>query len=278
MLLIDVNGKCYWSNQTNGYFFTCKTDASSANYHATMAYMPITDAKTVAVIWDEVNKKFWNYNFCEGANYAEDFEGVHPADDAYDSEEYIEDIEITDQFEAGELDDKTAITMLGGCSGTSGMAGIIFYDESEGEYYYYEVGMMVDEKGGGEVFTVNEYPLTGLGINENSQFAVSYAYTNQLFYTVDGDLYWVNLLDPASARLLYSTSGTISKMKFAASSDYDPMGLYTPGLNDRLGLAVDVNGQGEVHDLRLGSGDVVSATVCTGFGPIVDIVFSLYIL
>ena len=275
MLLSDVNGKCYWSNQTNGYFFTCKTTEVSANYHATMAYMPLSENGTMAIIWDEVNKKFWNYYFCSGASYSEKIE-AHPVDNAYDEGYNIEDFEITDQFEEGELDDKTAIVMLEGCSGTAGMTGIVFRDESEGEYYYYEVGMMVDDKGEGEEFTVIKHPLTGLNINEDSQFASSYAYTNQLFYTVGGDLYWVNLLDLSSARLLYSTSGTISKLKFALACN-DAMGFYSGGLNDRLALAVNVNGQGELHDLRLSSGDVVDATVCTGFGPIEDVIFSMKI-
>lgn len=275
MLLSDVNGKCYWSNQTNGYFFTCKTTEVSANYHATMAYMPLSENGTMAIIWDEVNKKFWNYYFCSGASYFEELE-AHPVDNAYDEGYNIEDFEITDQFEEGELDDKTAIVMLEGCSGTAGMTGIVFRDESEGEYYYYEVGMMVDDKGEGEEFTVIKHPLTGLNINEDSQFASSYAYTNQLFYTVGGDLYWVNLLDLSSARLLYSTSGTISKLKFALACN-DAMGFYSGGLNDRLALAVNVNGQGELHDLRLSSGDVVDATVCTGFGPIEDVIFSMKI-
>ena len=157
------------------------------------------------------------------------------------------------------------------------MAGIVFYDESEREYYYYEVGMAVDDKGGGAKFSATPYSLAGLGINEGSQFATSYGYTNQLFYTVGSDLYWVNLQDPSSARLLYSASGTITQMKFAASSNYNDMGYYTEGLNDRLALVVDANGQGELHDLRLSSGDVVNATVCTGFGPIADIIFSLYL-
>lgn len=276
MLLIDVNGKCYWSNNTNGYFFTCKTTAASANYHATMAYMPLAESDTRAIIWDDMNKKFWNYNFASGAKYNEKLE-AHPLDDAYDSDIYIEDIEITDQFEAGELDDKTAVAMVEGCSGTPGMTGVVFYDESEREYYYYEVGMVVDDKGEGETFRATKYPLNGLGINEGSQFATSYAYTNQLFYTVGGDLYWVNLADLSSARLLYSASGTISKLKFALACS-DDMGFYSSGLNDRLALVVNANGQGELHDLRLSSGDVVNATVCTGFGPIADVVFSTYIL
>ena len=275
MMLLDVNGKCYWSNNTSGYFFTCKTTEASANYHATMAYMPLADNGTRAIIWDEVNKKFWNYYFPAGASFSEEIE-AHPADDKYDEGCYVEDIEITDQFEEGELDDKTVVAMLEGCSGTPGMTGVIFRDDA-GEYYYYEVGIEVDEKGGGEEFKVTKYPLTGLNLDQDSQFATSSAYTNQLFYTVGGDLYWVNLLDLASARLLYSASGIISKMKFALACK-DEMYNYSEGLNERLALVVNTNGQGELHDLRLSSGDVVNATVCTGFGPIADVVFSTYIL
>ena len=164
---------------------------------------------------------------------------------------------------------------------TEGFVGIVFCNTAaEDEYWYYEVGMAA-EKGSEIGFVINrKTQLSGLNINENSQFATSWAYANQLFYTVDGDLYLYSLTT-GDSRLLYSVTsgGTITKMKFAVARGY--MGFYfAEGLNSRLGLVVEnPDGTGEVHDLRLeNSGDVSQVIECGGFGPIADIVFSVHYL
>ena len=165
---------------------------------------------------------------------------------------------------------------------TEGFVGIVFCNTAaEDEYWYYEVGMAA-EKGSEIGFVINrKTQLSGLNINENSQFATSWAYANQLFYTVDGDLYLYSLTT-GDSRLLYSVTsgGTITKMKFAVARDYMGGSYFAEGLNSRLGLVVEnPDGTGEVHDLRLeNSGDVSQVIECGGFGPIADIVFSVHYL
>ena len=274
LLLLDANGKCYWSQGTQGYFFTCKTIESTANYHATMAYIPFPnqDSGTHAIIWDDVNKKFWYYPFCGAMEYGK--LEVHPADDAYDTkgDYYIKDENTAENFEEGELSDMTVVAMTEGS--TDGFAGVVFYDNGEQQYKYYEVGFTGDKSN--MQFAVSRYSFGDLNINANSQFATSYAYPGQIFCSIGGDLYWLNLAT-GDNRLLYSTTGTITKLKFAVSRNYLNF-YFDSGFNNKLAVVVETaDGQGEVHELQLeGSGDVSQSIVCTGFGPIADIVFSAY--
>lgn len=278
MLLLDEVGKCYWSRGMLGYFFTCRAEASVEDYHVTHAFIPMPsgDNGLNAILWDDQNKEFYYYP-CPSEMIWER-PTSHPADDAYGQGSLIQ-AAVSDNIEEGELDNMEAKAMVLGS--TEGFVGIVFCNTAaEDEYWYYEVGMAA-EKGSEIGFVINrKTQLSGLNINENSQFATSWAYANQLFYTVDGDLYLYSLTT-GDSRLLYSVTsgGTITKMKFAVARGY--MGFYfAEGLNSRLGLVVEnPDGTGEVHDLRLeNSGDVSQVIECGGFGPIADIVFSVHYL
>lgn len=115
-----------------------------------------------------------------------------------------------------------------------------------------------------------------LSVAEDSKFATSTSYPNQLFYTGGGQVFrYVNASNASDAISfpLYDVGvdKTIVAMKFRCPQE----SVNWPAYKMAQSLAIAVNtadGKGEIHELFLTtSGDVERTAVYTGFGPIKDI-------
>ena len=274
VILRLADGSCYWSrSNTMGYYFSVKADNSIGTYHADKVFIPRGvngSPDPYMLIWDDTRKQFFHYQMPALPMLTTPLL-AHPGDDAYDSGKRVKAVP-EDAFEEGELDDMEVLAMV--LSSTDGKTGVVFHNTSDDSYWYYDMGFEGME-GVDYSFNVTRTQLVDLGINENSLFATSYEFPDQIFFTVNGDVCLYNITSDA-VNTIYTVSGEITDMRFAVSRSYFSY-MYPENLNFRLGLAVQTaDGQGEIHDLRLGnSGDVNESYVCTGFGPIVDLVFAV---
>lgn len=273
-MLICEDGSLYWTRSgANGYWFTVKSDV---DFHADQVFIPRGCAGNVnntrALIWDDTRKQFFYY-VLPNSSLARDGFDAHPGDSYFDQTGSRVQPVPEDAFEEGELDNMDVLAMVLGTE--DGFTGVVFHDNADDSYWYYVMGF--DGREGSSLeFQVERTQLVDLGINEDSRFATSAAYADQLFFTVGGELYLYTIISDNVASIYSAGAGSvITDIRFAMSRTYS--GFYFPNeLNSRLGVAVETAaGEGELHDLRLeNSGDVGRSFVCQGFGPIVDMVFS----
>ena len=273
MAFACADGQAYWSRSTLGYFFTMKAQ-SGVTYHADRLFIPrgVEGANPEILIWDDTQKAFFYYPTVYPPMYREPVES-HPADNAYDQDEtYRVQPAPAEAFEEGELDNMEVLDMV--LSDTDGKTGVIFHNTADDTYWYYEVGSVMDEKG--TVFDVERQELILYSMTPTSIFATSADFPDFLFYTDGGgNLYSLNLTSGVET-LMYTVNGTITDITFAINRAYESF-VFVGGLNSRMGVGVTTaDGQGEVHDLRLSlGGDVTESYVCTGFGPVVELVFAV---
>lgn len=275
MAFACADGQAYWSRSTQGYFFTMKAQAG-VTYHADRLFIPrgVEGASPDILIWDDTRKSFFYYPTIYPPYYMEQL-NAHPGDGAYDQYDVTYRVQPApaEAFEEGELTNMEVLGMV--LSSTDGKTGVILHSTAaDDSYWYYEMGRVGEN--GPETFDVERTELIYLSMTETSVFATSADFPDFLFYTDGGgNLYSYNLITGVET-LMYTVSGTITDIAFAISRTYESS-VFPSGLNSRMGLGVTTaDGQGEVHDLRLSlGGDVTESYVCTGFGPVVDMVFAL---
>lgn len=271
-VLVTTNGKCFWARGL-GYYFTMNTTTETENYVVDKLYIT---ADHDVIIWDKNNACFYSYTMAQVPTWS--LGDVHPGDDAYGATNTINFLtkeDGSDLFEEGEWDNQEVL-YLGQGNNEISEYGVMILGRAGNNYTVYQLGKTKSDKG--QTLSLAKFPLAGdLALDQYSQVATSFAYTDQFFFTRgESALYLYNIVT-GEEKLLYDAGGRITKLKFRTSREdgnAESLGIIDP--NNRLAMVVDKeDGTGELHEIYLSVGaDVEETHVYEGFGTIQDIVFA----
>lgn len=150
--------------------------------------------------------------------------------------------------------------------GEGGIAMALVRDSKTKEYSVYNFS-------GGDGVTYKEWKIGALDIDKDSQFAASSYFPGRLFYTMGSRLFVCNTVTGEKNEVYNAGNGTIVQLKFRM--DQEPSIPAYKNSCYHLGIAVNMEETGELHDVVLsGGGDFESVKVFTGFGPIQDMCFT----
>lgn len=270
-ILVTTNGKCFWG-RAKGFYFTVRTTTETENYIVDKLF--ITAGHDV-IIWDKEHTCFYSYSMPQISGYGLD---KHPGDDAYGTDKTINFLTKEDGsslFEDGEWDNQEVV-YLGQGNNEISESGAMILGKAGNVYTVYQIGKTKSDKG--QTLALAKYPLpVDLNLDQDSQIATSFAYTDQFFFTRGGSALYLYNVTSGEEKLLYDAGGRITKLKFRtaredANADY--WGVVDP--NNRLAIVVDnEDGTGELHEIYLTiGGDVEEIHVHKGFGTIQDIAFA----
>ena len=265
-VIVDENGRLYWA-KGYGYYFAVNTEEATKDYIVDKIYIA---EDLYVIVWDKVHKQFMYYGMYQNSSTFQD-PGSHPNDDG--------NVAVLKLFEEGvfdekEWDDKEIIYLGQGNNDVSEFGVTAVAVDANQKHFVYQMGFN-SKSGGSESFIeVTKTEALNMNLDENSQIATSIAFKDQIFYTRNSAVYLYNMVS-GEETYLYDAGGPISQIKFRISRGYDT-GYGAIDANNRLAIVVNgADGTGELHELFLDiSGDVNKTMVYTGFGPIVDIVFS----
>lgn len=244
-ILVDENYDFYWTNRN--YEGKFQKPQFAKEVKTCRAYKV---AKSVEVpyicIWDEEQKKFLY------------FEMTDKGEVTFVQEEYNDwtDKEVL-WLGNDNVDPITVKTRL---------AMALVHDQKDDTYWTYHF----DTDG----FKFTRDSIGKLNVDKDSQFATTYAFEDQFFYTVGSKVYLFNVASFESIEL-YDAGAPITLLKFRTDAK-STLGEKDPYKSMRcLGMAVDKGTEGELHELILSTaGDVEETHVFTGFGPIKDLCFT----
>lgn len=262
-MLVDESGHLYWA-KGNGWYFVAKTNEDTENYITDKVFMSLF---SYVVVWDKVHKQFMYYSMSNNPWVRDDSE-IHPEDQGSAVLKLFEE----GVFEEGEWDNQEVLYLGQGNSEMSKEGACVVAKDNKQNYIVYQIGF--NGQGGNSFIEVNKVPATSMKLDEDSQFATSIAFMDQIFYTRGSAVYLYNMVSGEEI-YLYDAGGPITKLKFRIARWYDS-GYGTIDANKRLAIVVDnPDGTGELHEIFLdAAGDIEKTLVHTGFGSIQDIVFS----
>lgn len=271
--LVTEDGKML-NGGPNGFYYNTPTQPEVENYHIDKGF--ISDGGKLT-LWDGVNKKFmlydfmynWYVNYYTGDTRPTGFtisEMLSPFPEGVLSE--------------GEMDNRDVLWMGHPLTAETwnGLAAIV-RDDTNNNYWAYLIAYSdgKDKKGdeGGESVTVTRRELPGITIDDNSCFATSVAFAEQIYYTTANVLYHYNMVTGENVEIYAVEPGeTITHLKFRKCYPHD----LVENENHKLAVvALSADGEhGYLHEVTLGqSGDITQTVKYDGdFGPISDIAFT----
>lgn len=257
VMMADQSGRVY-HNGTWGYFYQAKI-GSTPEIQVSALY-----ASAYATIWDEVAKKFYYYSLSDN--------WYNPRPNGRDADNYDQELTAfpNDLIETSE---NTKLIWLGrttkdienGCSALM---------KEGNQYALYHIGYGSKKKSD-EFVNIERQALVNDAFDENSLFATSVEFADQLFYVSDNILYHFNTVSGESKELYSVADGAkITQIQFR-NFDRTPMIENTGTFI--LGLAVEsAAGKGELHEVYLNhAGDIDKTAVFTGFDKIKDMCFTV---
>lgn len=269
---VDSKGRLYHSGAW-GYFYNAKADGDF-KYHADRIYV---SKERYYTIWDDVNKKFMYYN--SALNW------YKPWEDARQSESDLNaQISLFPSDIAAKMNTSGKNVLWMGCGLTSASASgasVLLQDVQTRVYHMLHIGYGGKDKAGRKeddkpvsTMTADTLTLGDANFEEDSQFASTYVFSNQLFYSLEDGVYLYNLIT-RDKTLLYSAGEgrKITKLAFRLEGESTMSSMDAERI---LGIAVETpDGKGEFHEIFLdGAGDVTRSAKYDGFGPIVDFLFT----
>lgn len=267
-IIVTEEGK-FFHGGPNGFYYMPNTLPEVSNYHVDKAYIA---QNGMAVIWDNIAKRFLYLNL--GDNWYGWYEG----DGRPPSGSVSVDAPLTpfskELFLANELANKEVL-WIGPPYDSSIEAGasVVLRDISSNTLWLYLFNF--DTYYDSDV-TIEKKDISDIVINSKSLFALSVAFSHQLFYTLGETLYHYNIVTQDNSAIYTLGAGdSFSQLKFRESYSH----YMVENENHKLGLGVLLaNGLvGELHELTFSqSGDIIDQATYGGgaFGPIKDIDFT----
>lgn len=271
--VVDSEGKFY-HNRKFGYYYLAQTTPECNNYRVDKAFLSYNGEAT---LWDVQQHRFMYYSII--ANW-------YGWDDIpQDESNMISRVTMVPEnvISAQELAGLEVIWIGRGMKTFADAGASVVAKDAEGyRLLHFAYGEDKEDKSlRGKDEDEEEYSyvrmqgerLTDAPFLDNSLFAVTCAFNDQLFFTVDNVLYVYNTVNGAASSLYTLPSGcSITKIAFSMSNE-DSM---NPGIERILGMAVlTPDGKGELHELSFeSSGDLGEVNVHKGLGPIVDFVYT----
>lgn len=261
--ITDTDGKLYHGSY--GHFYRTIMSDDVKEYYADQVYVAGGRCMT---IWDDHHKQFFYYD--AGTNY-------YPYDGSKgDENSFSARITRFPEIENLDLSKLEMMWMGHGLTENSNSgASVVMKNSEDGTYTLLHIGYGKSEKDESKEYVgVEIVNLNNPDFNVNSVFSSTYAYQNQLFYTLGSEVYLYNVASGESD-FLYSvgTGKKITKMAFRTEnrSSFRP-----ENFEKMLGIVVETaDGKGEFHEVFLNeASDVIGTAAHTGFGPIVDFCFS----
>lgn len=266
-VLTDARGKLYYT-AAHGFYFPARVETELAGYQIEKVYLSFAGAVTA---WDDLHKQFLYYSLNGNSSNWEltGEETVFPGESAAARDAYMQTVTAD-----GVENDWTQVKIwwLGqGITAESDENGAtaVGHSEQDGNCLY----IFGDGKGSGtSPVSIRKLPIGHPEIDETSAFAVSAAFSEQLFYSVGSKVMLLNTVN-GEARELYDAGGKVTKLQFRVASTDNGRVLTE---NRRLAIAVQAGeGKGELHELFLDeAADVTQMSKFTGFGEICDLVYA----
>lgn len=264
-MIVTENGK-FFHGGPGGFYHMPYALPEVEDYHVDKAYIT---SKSQGIIWDNVAKRFMYYNF--GYNWYDRYDGSgRPTNVSINSplSPFPQNL-----FLANELTNKEVFWM-GQSLNTSYEDGMtaIMKDVSTEQFWLYQFNF--DTYDDFEIGVEKEL-LTDLVFNDSSLFAVSAAFSQQFFYTIDDVLYHYNTVTKEITPIYSLDSGeSFTVLKFREPGNHYMVG----NENHKLAMGVlSANGaKGALHEVTFSmAGDVINSDVFDGgFGPIKNIDFT----
>ncbi len=256
-MLTDEHHKLYHSGGEGG-FFSVNAGTGLENYEADKIY---TSANDYTTVWDEANRKLMYY--FNGGNY-------YSAGAANSNRSLLTyaPFRTTYTTAGGSMKNREVIWLGKRLNTGEGREGATLLVKDT-VYTFHQINYNVQS----EQVKMDSIVVKHMDIDENSCFATSLAFANQLFYSTGNSLYILNLAN-GEVRQLYNAGGRISQIRFRVVNRLDPS--LDKNENFKLAVVVNKGDKGEVHDLYLSqAADLIEAKVHTGFGPIQDMVYTV---
>ncbi|MEG1738081.1 MAG: PKD-like family lipoprotein [Odoribacter sp.] len=277
MGLVDQQGK-YYHGGAYGFFYNTKMNEGLENYQVDKVFIASGNPRN-ATLWDAVHHKFMYY---PGTNQYRMYESTRQDESELSAvlTAFPEDV-----FEPEELTHKKVLWVGRGMKEMANNgASVVLKDMENGNYFIYSIGYGEEENGGksssekeSSFVKIVRDTLENVNFNENSLFAVSEAFNDQIFYTLGNNVYLYNTVNGEEVFLYTVGQGVqITKFAFRITNVLTTLGPDGNGGQRILGIAVKTNGgKGELHEIFLNvAGDVIETKVHTGFGEIVDFCFT----
>lgn len=259
-LLIDERHRLYHSGG-EGIYYSVKTPVNLVDYQVNRVFV---SKDGFATVWDEVNRKLMYYNF--RSNYY-----LVPRDEGGNRANLLPiDFPTTTTLPGNDTPINRDIIWLGKRvnASSSGMDGATVLVKDHASFTFYQINYA-----GSEAVEMNSVKIDKLDINDKSSIAVTSAFANQVFYSLENSVYCLNLLSK-EVRMVYDAGGLITKLQFRIVDPIDRS--LSEGEHRMLAVVVQKGNQGELHELFFNeAADISKVTVNTGFGPIQDIAFSI---
>lgn len=258
---VDINGK-FFNGKFGGFFYYTPFEVGLENYKVDKGYISYNGNAT---LWDNTAKRLMYYQ--SGMNYY-GRDGVR--NDAGITEKLKEVPEVV--LSKSELANKTVLWLGRGTASTDeDESAMLVAKDGSGYCYLYYVSYTEDDSGSGSVVQVRKVLLGKRDFNENTKFASSNAYNDQLFYTKGEDLFLLNI-NSGTESLVHAAGGVIKNMKFRLHN-YHYLGIEDAKV---LGIAVSKGNRMEFHEITMTSaGDVRKAIIIAdGIKEISDFIFT----
>ena len=263
-IIVDQAGHFYWA-RGYGWYYSVKTNEETKDYIVDKIFLARSSYVTV---WDKVHKQFMYYALSKNPSIWD-----RPIERPVVKEDNQAALTLFDKgvFKEDEWKNQDVLYMGQGNSDMS-EEGVLIVARDTTNYTVYQIGF--NGQGGNSFIEVVKTPALKMKLEENSQFATSVAFKDQIFYTRNSAVYLYNLVSGEEI-YLYDAGGPITKLQFRMARKYDE-GYGTVDANKRLAVVVNnPDGTGELHDVFLdAAGDIERTMIHTGFGPIQDIIFS----
>lgn len=269
--IIDENGRFFHSGSW-GYFYNAKINGDF-QYQADQIYV---SADRYYTMWDNVNKRFMYYN--GGMNWYKPYEDSRVDESTLMAPITLFPPDIVTKINAS---GKNVLWMGRGLTQASASgASVLLQDIQNQVYSMIHIGYGGKDKAAkgddkpDQSLAVDTLTLLNADFDKDSRFASTYAFSNQLFYSLGNEVYLYNLVTREST-LLYAVDegGKITKLAFRLE---DQSTADSKNAEKILGIAVETpEGKGEFYEIFLDeAGDVVQSEKYEGFGKIVDFVFT----
>lgn len=272
--IMDKQGH-YYHNGAWGYFYLAEAADELTDYHVDRACIAWEGDRAVTM-WDAVHKRLMYYGYNWYMGYMEQRQ---------DLSSFSARITLfpEDALKGISLEDKELLWMGTGLTNAAKTgSSVLFKKAGVDSCFLYHISYGGSKDGYsflGGAGDEQEYVKTTLlkwansGFNEQTVFASTAAFTEQLFYAAGSDVYLYNLAS-GEANFLYSVGDgkTITKLAFRKESQ----GAVDDNGDKILGIAVrTATGEGEMHQIVLNeAADVIFTTSNGGFGPIVDFCYT----
>lgn len=269
--ILDEEGNFY-HGATFGFYYQAKYKEGITGARVDRIYM--TNGNwCYATLWDNTNKRLMYYKFIPWLyDYSNN---VRQSESAFDQQTI--GLFPAKATEGLDLPNEKLLWLGYGVVNTiSNATSAIFRNEESGKYHLLNIGYEDNAGADSPEFVKTDLQeLVNADFEDDSKFAVSSIYTNQIFYSLGSEVYLYNTITEYTNFLASVGRGNkVTRLAFrltkrtSIAKDDDCVRI--------LGIGVETaSGQGEYHELLLDeSGDVVQHEVYGGFGPVVDFCYT----